>query len=239
MWRNREAGDDAADAIAIAAQLVTVSYNEAGRLLDGGEQVDAVPLAQEIRAWMEPFVAEHYKPEPKRKSRRNDSTSATATTVLRPRAGNESLMSKTMNRKPDPAAPDERPLLAQALVAAQARSAARRAASRTPKLSHRSPTAPATALAEPAAERQCGCGAAADRVAHARSRISPRFSACKRRVDDALKRAALKTLLRDPRFNVMDGLDIYIDDYTRDDPIPESVLRRMAHAQQFLDARAS
>jgi len=71
MWRNREAGDDAADGIAIAAQLVSVSYNEAGRLLDGGEQVEAVPLAQAIRAWMEPFVAEHYKPEPKRKSRRN------------------------------------------------------------------------------------------------------------------------------------------------------------------------
>jgi uncharacterized protein DUF3305 len=71
MWRNREAGDDAPDGIAIAAQLVSVSYNEAGRLLDGGEQVEAVPLAQAIRAWMEPFVVEHYKPEPKRKSKRN------------------------------------------------------------------------------------------------------------------------------------------------------------------------
>ena len=32
-------------------------------------------------------------------------------------------------------------------------------------------------------------------------------------VDEAVKRAALKKLLRDPRFNVMDGLDVYIDDY--------------------------
>ena len=39
-------------------------------------------------------------------------------------------------------------------------------------------------------------------------------------VDEALKRAALKQLLRDPRFNVMDGLDIYVGDYTKSDPIP-------------------
>jgi hypothetical protein len=71
MWRGAEA--DAADdrEIKVRPLLVTVSYNEAGRLLDGGEQVDAVPLPTEILAWMQPFVAEHYRPEPKRKSQRN------------------------------------------------------------------------------------------------------------------------------------------------------------------------
>jgi hypothetical protein len=49
-----------------------VSYNEAARMLDGGERVDAVPLPPGIRAWMEPFVAEHYRPEPRKKVRRND-----------------------------------------------------------------------------------------------------------------------------------------------------------------------
>lgn len=43
-------------------------------------------------------------------------------------------------------------------------------------------------------------------------------------VDEKLKRAALKQLFRDPRFNVMDGLDTYIDDYTKADPIPADVL---------------
>src|SRR5437773_2006779 len=43
-------------------------------------------------------------------------------------------------------------------------------------------------------------------------------------VDGKLKQAALKKLLRDPRFNVMDGLDTYIDDYTKADPIPPDVL---------------
>lgn len=44
-------------------------------------------------------------------------------------------------------------------------------------------------------------------------------------VDENLKRAALKQLFRDPRFNVMDGLDIYIDDYTKADPIAPDVLK--------------
>jgi hypothetical protein len=52
--------------------LVTVSYNEAARMMDGGERVDALPLPDAVRDWMAPFVALHYKPEPKRKVRRND-----------------------------------------------------------------------------------------------------------------------------------------------------------------------
>ena len=44
-------------------------------------------------------------------------------------------------------------------------------------------------------------------------------------VDDRIRRAALKQLFRDPRFNIMDGLDTYIDDYTRADPIAPDVLK--------------
>ena len=51
---------------------VTVSYNEAARMMDGSEQVDAVPMPVEVREWMIPFVAEHYKPEPKKRVLRND-----------------------------------------------------------------------------------------------------------------------------------------------------------------------
>ena len=68
MWRLKEDGG----VPPIAPNLVTVSYNEAARLLDGGEQVEAVPMLPEVLAWMQPFVDEHYKPEPKRKVRRND-----------------------------------------------------------------------------------------------------------------------------------------------------------------------
>ena len=46
-------------------------------------------------------------------------------------------------------------------------------------------------------------------------------------VDESLKRRALKTLFQDPRFNVMDGLDVYIDDYSKPDPLPEGWLEKM------------
>jgi Protein of unknown function (DUF3306) len=44
-------------------------------------------------------------------------------------------------------------------------------------------------------------------------------------VDENLRRSALKKLFHDPHFNVMDGLDVYIDDYSKPDPIPESMLK--------------
>ena len=49
-------------------------------------------------------------------------------------------------------------------------------------------------------------------------------------VDETVKRAALKKLFADPHFNVMDGLDTYIDDYSQPDPIPPEMLRELRHA---------
>ena len=46
-------------------------------------------------------------------------------------------------------------------------------------------------------------------------------------IDEGVKRAAMKNLFTDPRFNVMDGLDTYIDDYGKPDPIPLAMLRQM------------
>jgi hypothetical protein len=34
--------------------------------------VDALPLSPDVLAWMQPFVEANYKPEPKRKNRRNE-----------------------------------------------------------------------------------------------------------------------------------------------------------------------
>ncbi|HET7765407.1 MAG TPA: DUF3306 domain-containing protein [Burkholderiales bacterium] len=53
-------------------------------------------------------------------------------------------------------------------------------------------------------------------------------------VDEKLRQAALKKLFRDPHFNVMDGLDVYIDDYSKPDPIPDAMLRTLAHARGLL-----
>ena len=50
-------------------------------------------------------------------------------------------------------------------------------------------------------------------------------------VDEGVKRAAMKKLFTDPHYNIMDGLDIYIDDYGQPDPIPESMLRQMTQSK--------
>jgi hypothetical protein len=54
------------------------------------------------------------------------------------------------------------------------------------------------------------------------------------KVEQGVKRAALKKLFSDPRFNVMDGLDTYIDDYSKEDPIPDAMLASLEHARQAL-----
>jgi len=54
------------------------------------------------------------------------------------------------------------------------------------------------------------------------------------KVEEGVKRAALKKLFSDPRFNVMDGLDTYIDDYTKAEPVTEELLARLEHARQTL-----
>ena len=52
-----------------------------------------------------------------------------------------------------------------------------------------------------------------------------------RAVAPEVRNAAMKKLFADPHFNVMDGLDIYIDDYSMPDPLPASMLRKMASAK--------
>jgi hypothetical protein len=52
-------------------------------------------------------------------------------------------------------------------------------------------------------------------------------------VDSGVKNAAMKKLFTDPHFNVMDGLDTYIEDYGRADPIPKSMLRQMVQARML------
>jgi len=46
-----------------------------------------------------------------------------------------------------------------------------------------------------------------------------------------VKNTAFRKLFADPQFNVMDGMDTYIDDYSESTPIPDNVLRQMASAK--------
>jgi hypothetical protein len=72
LWRMAE--PDAEDDAEPRARplIVTVSYHEAGRFLDVGEQVDAVPMPAALLKAMESFIALHYRPEPRKKSKRNE-----------------------------------------------------------------------------------------------------------------------------------------------------------------------
>ena len=65
-------------------------------------------------------------------------------------------------------------------------------------------------------------------------RFAPDFSAfMKPDVDPAVQQAAMKKMFSDPHFNVMDGLDIYIDDYSKPDPIPLEMLKRMVQSDML------
>jgi hypothetical protein len=54
-------------------------------------------------------------------------------------------------------------------------------------------------------------------------------------VDEGTRREALRKLFADPHFNTMDGLDVYIDDYSKFEPITPEVLKRLRHARYVLD----
>jgi hypothetical protein len=55
------------------------------------------------------------------------------------------------------------------------------------------------------------------------------------KVDEGLKRAALKKLFHTPHFNTMDGLDVYIEDFNLYEPLPASMVSQLAHAKETLN----
>jgi hypothetical protein len=65
MWRTSD-GEDPSRAW---PEFVTLSYNEAGRLLDAQERVDNLPLPPEVRDWLQAYTDATYRPEPKERKR--------------------------------------------------------------------------------------------------------------------------------------------------------------------------
>jgi hypothetical protein len=66
MWRMEEV-----EGVEIALpKAVTLSYNEAARMMDAGEQVDRVPAPPSIAAHLLAFAQEYYQPEPRKKRRK-------------------------------------------------------------------------------------------------------------------------------------------------------------------------
>ena len=54
------------------------------------------------------------------------------------------------------------------------------------------------------------------------------------KVEDALRRVALKKLFSDPHFNVADPFEAYSGDWTGGEPIPEEMLAALNQAKQLL-----
>jgi len=119
------------------------------------------------------------------------------------------------------------------------------------------PAAPAAAVAHPrgaapAAGPSSGAGAATSQAGGAVAAPPPPPSLedaqgltpqsdfkpfVARDVAPEVRNLAMKKLFADPHFNVMDGLDIYIGDYSQPDPMPDGMLRKMvsAHTLGFFD----
>jgi len=64
MWRV-----DENDPPAAWPEFVTLSYNEAGRMLDAQERVDTIALPADVRRWLQVFTDDNYRPEPKKRQR--------------------------------------------------------------------------------------------------------------------------------------------------------------------------
>jgi hypothetical protein len=66
MWRMEEGEEVPRPAV------VTASYNEAGRMLDAGDRVDRVPMPEAMQAALAEYTMTHYKPEVRKKVKRNE-----------------------------------------------------------------------------------------------------------------------------------------------------------------------
>lgn len=57
-------------------------------------------------------------------------------------------------------------------------------------------------------------------------------------VSDALRNAALRKLFLSPKFNVVDGLDDYADDFTKFEPLGDIITADMRHQMELAEERA-
>lgn len=60
-----------------------------------------------------------------------------------------------------------------------------------------------------------------------------------RGINPSVRRAALKTLFSDPHFHAIDGLDVYIGDYTRHVPVTPAMLAALQHVRTMTEATHS
>ena len=54
------------------------------------------------------------------------------------------------------------------------------------------------------------------------------------RVDERLRRLALKKLFSDPRLNIVDGLDDFAEDFTLLEDLPQEMVAKLEHVRRTL-----
>ena len=123
--------------------------------------------------------------------------------------------------EPAPATPTMAPLAKPVPAGDERRSATAQTAAQAATAEPDAP-APVQAEALPTLEDV----AALPRGAEVRRFVAPGVSS-------EVRNAALKNLFADPHFNIMDGLDTYIDDYGKPDPLPAGMLRQMVQSQML------
>ena len=133
-----------------------------------------------------------------------------------------------MNDKPDFAPPPDRLSLSRwsrrKLEAARAQSAPAREVAPAP-------VAPGQQAPQPSAPEASAALPPIESLS-IESEFAPFF---KPGIPESTRRAALKQLFRDPRFNIMDGLDVYIDDYSKPDPIPPEMMKQLLHTKHIFN----
>jgi hypothetical protein len=66
MWRFEEINGQQ---VAVPKSL-TLSYDEAARQIDGGEQVDTLPISDEVAGWLAEYTQQHFRYEGKKQRKR-------------------------------------------------------------------------------------------------------------------------------------------------------------------------
>ena len=208
--------------------MVSLSYHDAGRWLDAQETVEQVPAPPHVVEWLRAFAQEHYVVEPKKRQRPESfrplqdrfGNPASVSTEKKFGGGgmSDGFLGRWSRRKLD--AKDGKPLDGRAAARGAGGSGShawvrrlRRRSGSTAGDAER-PQAPDEIAAEvppPTLEDVKALTAESD---------FSRFVA--RGVTPDVKNAAMKKLFADPRYNVMDGLDVYIDDYSQPKPIAPS-----------------
>ena len=211
--------------------VVTLSYHDAGRWLDAQETVEQVPAPPEVVEWMRAFVDEHYVIEPKRRKRPGELQAAGGSL----RQSGHRVDGEEVRR-------GRRCLKASSAAGRGASSGAQGgqggaggAGALVPApCPHPSPPPQGEGALEPPAEAAAGAQPSRRPRWKTSQALTPEsdftpFAAPN--VAPEVKNAAMKKLFADPHFNVMDGMDVYIDDYSKPDPIPHAMLRKLASAK--------